>query len=389
MSDFKIPEKTAKSNLTELLADSKTRTVIILFGLLGVVVIGASFMIGGAHHGATNEDSVVQAPTNPNASNVTPQYRKLVNEDNTRRARRAIHSPTASALPIIPGLSEANANKHASAKPVPWPEPVPGQQPRKPAPAPRPQMNQRAYRNALRFFAHQIKTSWNPDIRHAVVLAPAASETQASGGSGKQTGAASAKHAGKARTSAAVLVRAGSMYYGTIDTAVNSDQNGPILATIHEGPLASDRLIGKRTLEHDMLVIKFNTLSPKTGPSRNITAYAVDIVDAHSFGASGLATSVEHHFFERFVLPGAAAFLRGLGQAVSRTNTTTVVTAGGVASTSGALSTRDEMRVAAGQVGEQAVNTLQMGAQRRPTVKVAPGTAVGIVFTKDVKAPQA
>ena len=106
------------------------------------------------------------------------------------------------------------------------------------------------------------------------------------------------------------LLRPGRIYYGEVDTEVNSDVPGPVLATIQTGKLKGARLLGGFTKAGDYVVLKFDSMTLPNSDVYPITAYALD---PHKLQA-GMATDVDHHYIERYGSMLLGAFLYGFGQ---------------------------------------------------------------------------
>ena len=118
------------------------------------------------------------------------------------------------------------------------------------------------------------------------------------------------------------LLRPGRIYYGEVDTEVNSDVPGPVLATIQTGKLKGARLLGGFTKAGDYVVLKFDSMTLPDSDVYPITAYALD---PHKLQA-GMATDVNHHYIERYGSMLLGAFLYGFGQAEMYSGGTGTVT---------------------------------------------------------------
>jgi len=191
---------------------------------------------------------------------------------------------------------------------------------------------------------------------------------------------------GPAQTKA--LLKTGDIIFAVLDTSVNSDQPGPILATIVSGQFKGARLIGSFNLpsNSDSLVISFNTMSvPGAAKSTAISAYAIDANTAQT----ALSSRADHHYLLRYGSLFASSFLEGFGNAFQSANTT--VTIGGTAG-------GDNVTVQNG-IGRSALQNAVIGmatlgkswgqaAQQQfstpTTVEVFAGTPMGILFTQDL-----
>jgi len=170
------------------------------------------------------------------------------------------------------------------------------------------------------------------------------------------------------QSATAQFVTAGSVLSGMLLTPINSDHPGPVLAEITQGRLAGARLLGSFVTENNRVAVTFDTLS-MGGKSYSISAFAV----SPSTASTALATSVNHHYLEKYGIMLAAAFVSGYGQAIEQQNATTAVTPlGGVIVSNSGLSNRQILMGALGNVGTTVSQEAQSNAQQiKPTVRVA------------------
>mgnify|MGYP000561842017 CR=1 FL=1 len=184
------------------------------------------------------------------------------------------------------------------------------------------------------------------------------------------------------------LVKTGDIIFAVLDTSVNTDNPGPILATVVSGQFKGARLIGSFNLpsNSDTMVISFNTMSvPGAAKSTSISAYAIDPNTAET----ALASRTDHHYLLRYGSLFASSFLEGFGNAFQSANTTVTIggTAGGdnVTVQNGIGRSALENAVIGlatlgkswGQVAQQQFNT-------PVTVMLFSGTPMGILFTQDL-----
>lgn len=190
-----------------------------------------------------------------------------------------------------------------------------------------------------------------------------------------------------------IYYKAGDILFGVILTSVNSDEPSPVLARIISGPLANSKIIGNinpTTIPikgtdpkvSKALVLQFNLMNiPESRSSISINAIGIDPQTART----GLATSVDNHYFLRYGSFFAANFLAGLGGAISMQSQTKVVT--GTGSTdigrTGSFSAGEEALIGLGKTAEALATQLNF-LEVPPTIKVASGTAVGILLLNDI-----
>jgi intracellular multiplication protein IcmE len=182
-------------------------------------------------------------------------------------------------------------------------------------------------------------------------------------------------------------IKTGDILFAVIDTSVNTDEPGPILATIVSGRLKGSKLIGSFTLPSNAskMVIMFNTLSiPGRDKTVSISAYAIDPNTART----ALSSETNHHYMQRYGSLFASSFMAGMSSAIQSANTTVSVggTGGNTNTTVSTLSrsTLDNTLIALGEVGKAWSKTAQKDMNRPTTVEVYAGTGLGILFTQDV-----
>lgn len=188
-----------------------------------------------------------------------------------------------------------------------------------------------------------------------------------------------------------VMIKGGSILFGIVDTALNSDQPGtPVMATIVTGPYKGAKLLGAFQSEKDALVVQFNTMSlPTMNKTISINAYALDQNTANN----AIATSVDNHYLLRYGMLFASAFLQGFGNAYQNYNYTcppgtancTLINSNGTPNTQATTKTATyqglgQVGTTLGQVAAQQFNT-------PPTIKVDQGTGIGVLFMRDVSLP--
>lgn len=188
-----------------------------------------------------------------------------------------------------------------------------------------------------------------------------------------------------------VIIKAGTILFGVIDTALDSDQPGtPVMATIVTGPYKGAKLLGAFQAENQALVVQFNMMSlPTLTRTIGINAYALDQNTANN----AIATSVDNHYLLRYGMLFASAFMQGFGNAYQNYNYTcppgtancTLINSNGTPNTQATTKTAayqglGQVGTTLGQVAAQQFNT-------PPTIKVDQGTGIGVLFMSDVSLP--
>jgi YD repeat-containing protein len=182
------------------------------------------------------------------------------------------------------------------------------------------------------------------------------------------------------------LVKAGTIQYAVLDTAVNTDEPGPILATIVEGKLKGSRLIGTVTRQEKKAMLTFTVLTgPMFSSKASINAVAIDPDTART----GIASDVDSHYWLRYGTLFGAAFVQGYAQVLMTSGATitppSVVTPGQVIPPN--LSPKNKLYAALGNVGTRYQAVLGSNFNTPPTVTINSGIGLAILFLDDVAAP--
>ena len=224
----------------------------------------------------------------------------------------------------------------------------------------------------------------DPDGRPPSGAAPLARRLPDDGRPSREAGDAASESRTGAVRQGRLLMPAGRGLYAHTVLAVNSETGGPIVLQADSGPLAGARLIGSFTTagQSNRLVVRVERVQFQ---GRSIQAEA--IVVAPDTMETAVATSVDQRVLERFVLPGAAAFIAGIGQAVATTsNSYTQLGPLGGASVITRLNPEQQLAVGAGVAAQQVGRALQQAAPRGPTIHLAANAPVGIMFLSDLRA---
>lgn len=176
---------------------------------------------------------------------------------------------------------------------------------------------------------------------------------------------------------AKVIVPAGKIEYAQMVLEANSDIPGPVVALIASGQFSGGKLMGKFQAQEEYLVMTFTTLVTKKGTSIPVNAYALD----PGTSLTGMATDVDHRYFKRIVLPAAAKFVEGLGQAYAQTTSSTTQNATTTTTSTENLNTKQEFGKAVSEAAKSVGDVLQDdGKNTKPLVIVAAGTPMGVLF---------
>lgn len=190
-------------------------------------------------------------------------------------------------------------------------------------------------------------------------------------------------------TGEGVSFKAGDIVFAVLDTAVNSDEPGPILATVVSGPLKGSKLMGSLTIPSDgqKVMLSFNRLSmPNASKTISINTIAIDPETART----ALSSYTNNHYVQRYGALFASAFMEGFGNAVQSSGTTVSFNNAGQTTVAQAQrSMGDNALIGAGRVGQRWGSQIGRVFNRPPTVEVYSGTAMGIMFLDDIAINQA
>lgn len=395
-------------NIKSLGQNPKTRIVLILTvtAVVGALIVGKMATSSKASRPADMQAqvSVGSAPkveAVPGTS-TSARHTELVQEAN-RQAVATAKDSGGTVIPRLTGQTDGAANpfdlvkKDATAAPVGsidletktanQPAQQQPQQPQQPV-VPEKSEAVKAQEAAMAAAMSGLLNAWAPvgqkmEFDHTGAGAKMAMGNTAysgTGASGPQPGSPLPEAPAKAD------IKAGHILHAVSITAVNSDEPGPILAEIVSGPYAGARLLGSFTLpaNSETLVLQFNSISMKKAPqSFPVNAFAVNPETART----AMASEVNHRYFERYGLLFASAFVKGYGEALSKsgnTQTTAVGTGGAVTTTQyPQLDGSEKAMVALGAVGREFADALKEKSKRPITVKIHAGTPMGILFMAD------
>jgi intracellular multiplication protein IcmE len=321
--------------------------------------------------------------------------------DDAARHGRSFTPAMAASDPLTPPVAAPGANApvvtHGKLTPADWFPPRPKTTPRKwgrTMPDPAVQMvaqttqadaaDDRLYSGAV----NRLLRGWDGKPPQTEVIIQPVNHELADG----QAGLAEKRAFGSntaASSTGALLMPAGRGIFAHTVLAVDSDSGGPIVLQADSGPLSGDRMIGTFSKAGanggsaaDRLVVRVNSIEHQ---GQSIATDA--IVIAPDTMETTVASSVDEHYLSRFVLPAAAAFVQGLGQAFATTsNTTGELNALGGQSYITHLNLPQQLGVGAGVAAGQIGNTLSQQAPHSPTIHLDANCDVGVMFLSPVHA---
>jgi intracellular multiplication protein IcmE len=388
------------------------RRLAMLGGAAVVVLGGVGFVVMQSHHGP-QQSTVAKAPDVdplPGGMHSNTYYAQLATEQAQAAAQAAAAQGQSSVAPMpagvpsqpvaaVPSPAAAPPTQHPVVRAISEPDtpppafayrPVVAQQPPAAASRQPDEKQTQLYAGAIA----SLLAGWGgskPPVTD-VILPPGtptspegggATAVTSPGGVMPSTAATQGGDAGNAAAApATVLISAGKGVYGRTKLASSSDQGGPVVVTAESGPIAGDDMIGTFEKRGDRLVVTLDSITLQDGEVRSIDA----LVIAPDSMETAVASSVDQHYVSRFVLPVAAAFVAGLGQAIQQSNATVAVSPFGGYTAQNHLNFDQELGVAAGAAGSQLQNLFLQNMPHGPTVKLAAGVNVGVIFLKPLTA---
>lgn len=224
--------------------------------------------------------------------------------------------------------------------------------------------------------AHSILQAWAPP-KQAYVAAKPAKEQPKVAAEPAQKGLLAAYGTGP------LIQKSGDILFGIIDTSINSDNKGPVLARVVSGNLKGARLLGSFQTQNDKVFVQFSSLSmPDIPKSISVDIVAIDPDTAQT----ALASDVDHHYLVKYGTMTASAFLQGMGQAVQSSLGTSQLASqnGAIVASQSTATNRDQFIVGLGQVGTKISKDLDQ-SDIQPTVTLDSGTGVGLLVMSDLR----
>ena len=223
--------------------------------------------------------------------------------------------------------------------------------------------------------SNKLLTGWGAENSQALQVAAPETTPVVDGGS---AGSDQDKNLGP-------TYKAGTVMYAVLDTAINSDENTPIMAHIVDGALKGTKLLGTFSRTDKKLLISFKTLNiPSYDQSIGVKAVAIDPDTART----ALAGQVDNHYLLRYGTLFASSFLEGIGDAFQSTTTSGSI----FINTDVTMSEKPDATSATmqglGKVGTKMGQSLAPVFNKNPTIKIGAGEGLGILLMSDLQLPQ-
>ena len=182
----------------------------------------------------------------------------------------------------------------------------------------------------------------------------------------------------------APYIKAGTLLFAQLDTEIDTDDGGPVMATIYGGKLNGAKIMGQVQQANGNIRLAFNTVSPieQNKPTFTVNAVALRTEDAKQ----GIATSINNHTLSRYTSLVFSSALSGISNAYAnrQTGTVTQLNNGATVISQNSVSDRELIGQAVGQVGNNLSGEAMRGFSRPPTYKVARGTGLAVYFLYDL-----
>ncbi len=248
------------------------------------------------------------------------------------------------------------------------------------------QQRLQALMGAMSQQAGQLIGSWQPPTMSGQV-GVTEKETKSAAGASKDGEKGAEKNSKTAASNGppqSPIIKAGTIIYAILDTAVNSDfPDSPVLATIVSGKYKGAKLLGKLAITQgqDRVSLTFKLMNMEDwSTGKTINAYAIDPDTART----ALASNVNYHYFMRYGALFASSFITGYANAISSSGATTSLSVTGSTTTNPVLSPSSKFIAGLGQVGQNLGKAVQDYTKTPPTVVIDPGVSLGILFMSDV-----
>ena len=175
-------------------------------------------------------------------------------------------------------------------------------------------------------------------------------------------------------------IQAGTRLYAALETAVNSDYPGAVTALVLDGAFQGGRLIGTFKRSRDRIILEFTRLALPDGYT--IDGLSAVAVDSH-LQLPALKGKVDYHILHNYVLPAAARFTVGLGNAFGRGEHTVLHGPLGNSTVIGEdAELGTALGLAAAQIGAGVLDELSRG-RRQPTVRIPATRDFSVLVLQD------
>lgn len=178
------------------------------------------------------------------------------------------------------------------------------------------------------------------------------------------------------------LIRAGDVVLASTIITNDSDTPGPVVAQIRKGPLKGARLLGGFVANQNNthLIVQFNSAVLEDGTQIPIAAYAVDARQK----SLAVRTDLDRRLFARYAPRVAAAFVSGVGEALSDPGTSLIDLDGVTGVTRPAASIEQGLYKGLAEVGNDLSGEFVQSAPNGPLISLRSRQIIGILFVSNV-----
>jgi intracellular multiplication protein IcmE len=182
------------------------------------------------------------------------------------------------------------------------------------------------------------------------------------------------------------LVRAGDVVLASTLITNNSDTPGPVVVQIRSGPLKGARLLGafQNNLDSTHLIVQFDAMVLPDGTEIPVSAYAVDARQK----SLAVRTDLDRRLFARYGPRVAAAFVSGVGEALSNPGTSLIDLGGVTGVTRPAATIEQGLYKGLAGVGNDLAGEFVQSAPRGPLISLRARQIIGVLFTSNVEPPR-
>ncbi|PVA09057.1 hypothetical protein DC366_15990 [Pelagivirga sediminicola] len=181
------------------------------------------------------------------------------------------------------------------------------------------------------------------------------------------------------------LIRAGDVVLASTIITNDSDTPGPVVAQIRKGPLRGARLLGgfEANQNDTHLIVRFNAAVLEDGTQIPISAYAVDARQK----SLAVRTDLDRRLFARYAPRVAAAFVSGVGDALSDPGTSLIDLGGVTGVTRPAPTIEQGLYKGLAEIGHDLAGEFVQSAPKGPLISLRSRQIIGVLFTSSVVLP--
>lgn len=182
-----------------------------------------------------------------------------------------------------------------------------------------------------------------------------------------------------------LLAKAGDVVLASTIITNDSDTPGPVVVEVRRGPLTGARLIGnfQANTNNTHLIVQFSQAVLPDGTTVPVAAYAVDARQR----SLAVRTDLDRRIFQRYAPRVAAAFVTGLGDALSDPGTTLIDLGGATGVTRPEASLEQGVYSGIAQVGNDLAQEFVQAAPQGPLISLRSRQVIGVLFTANVEGP--